>query len=142
MSDCFNLKTHPQKGQKMANKPLIAFILFLTFSTYGIAKMRNPFKKPAAIVFNTVSHKSNKKKDNIQTFLNNYVLSGILNNKIAIINHQFYKKGDKLDIFTVKKVLPNSVILTVKGKDYELIMNIDKLGENERKKTLNKEHYK
>ena len=126
----------------MANKFLVAFLLLLTFSTYGTAKMRNPFKKPATIVFNTVSHKGNKKKDNIHTLLNTYVLSGILNNKIAIINHQFYRKGDKIDIFTVKKVLPNSVILSAKGKDYELILDIDKLAENDRKKTLNKEHYK
>ena len=118
----------------MVNKNKIILLLILLFSIYGFPKMRNPFKKPATIIFNTISKKGSKKKDNIQTLLNTYVLSGILNNKIAIINHQFYREGEKIDIFTVKKVLPNSVILSAKGKDYELILDIDKLTEKKEKK--------
>ena len=80
-------------------------------------------------------------KDNVKALLNSLSLSGILNDEIAVINHQFYRQGDKVKIFKIKKITHNNVILTANGKEYELILNIEKEVENE-KKTLNKEHYK
>ncbi|BBB32843.1 hypothetical protein TTHT_1329 [Thermotomaculum hydrothermale] len=129
----------------LRNKIILSVILILLFQVCGFAKIRNPFKRPSIIMLTLNSgQKPSSPKDRVKDLLNSLVLSGILNNSIAIINHQFYRVGDSLDLFKIKKILPNSVILTANGKDYELILNLSKeLKENNRdKKTLNKEQYK
>lgn len=83
-------------------------------------------------------------KDNLNALLNSLSLSGILNNEIAIINHQFYREGDIVKVFKIKKINENSVILYANGKEYELILNVEKDIKEVKtdKKTLNKEQYK
>ncbi len=120
----------------------ILFVLFIT--SYGFTKIRNPFKRPSIIMITMHDKNKRSKKNDVQDLLNSLVVSGILNNEIAVINHQFYRVGDSLKIFKVTKIEENRVILKANGKEYELILNIEKdVKEVTRdKKTLNKEHYK
>ncbi len=120
----------------------LVFIFLLSFN--GYSKIRNPFKRPSIIMLTLQSNGKPSDKDNVKALLNSLSLSGILNNEIAVINHQFYRQGDKIKIFTIKKITDNNVILTANDKEYELILNLEKEIKEVKddKKTLNKEHYK
>ena len=121
----------------------VFLIVILLISFYGFSSIRNPFKRPSIIMLSLHSgQKTPSKKDSVRELLNSLVLTGILNDSIAIINHQFYREGDSLKIFKVKKILPNRVVLTANGKDYELILNLSKEVKEENKKNSNKELYK
>ncbi len=128
----------------MLKSSLVFITLICLFSFNGYSKIRNPFKRPSIIMLTLQSNGKPAEKDNVKALLNSLNLSGILNDKIAVINHQFYRQGDKVKIFLIKKITHNNVILTANGKDYELILNIEKeIKEVENdKKTLNKEQYK
>ena len=117
-------------------------IIFFLFGFKGECRIRNPFKKPAVIAVSQ-DKKVPTGKDNVKILLNTLKLSGILNGKIAIINHQFYREGDKVSIFTVENISENKVVLFSSGKKYELILNYEKEASLENdKKNLTKEHYK
>ena len=128
----------------MRKGSILLLFLIMVFTFNGFAKIRNPFKRPSIIMITMHDRNKRPKSDNVQDLLNSLVLSGILNNKIAVINHQFYRVGDSIKIFKVEEVGENKVVLKANGKEYELILNIDKdVKEVTRdKKTLNKEHYK
>lgn len=128
----------------MLRSSLVLLISISLFSVGGYSKIRNPFKRPSIIMLSLQSDGKSSAKDNVKALLNSLKLSGILNDEIAVINHQFYRQGDKVKIFKVKKITHNNVILTANGKEYELILNLEKEFEEVRndKKTLNKEHYK
>ncbi len=128
----------------MVRNSIVLLFVILSISFNSFAKIRNPFKMPSIIMLTLNSKDTPSQKNDIKSLLNSLVLSGILNNEVAIINHQFYRVGDEVKIFKIKEIKPNNVILTANGKDYELILNLEKEVKEvtEDKKTLNKEHYK
>ncbi len=128
----------------MVKNSIVLLFVILSISFNSFAKIRNPFKMPSIIMLTLNSKDTPSQKNDIKSLLNSLVLSGILNNEVAIINHQFYRVGDEVKIFKIKEIKPNNVILTANGKDYELILNLEKEVKEvtEDKKTLNKEHYK
>ncbi len=124
----------------MRKSSLIFFTILFLYSSGLTAKIRNPFKMPPIIMLTLNTDNNPAPKDNIKALLNSLVLSGILNNEVAIINHQFYREGDQLKVFTIEKINSNNVILVANGKRYELILNFEKeVKEFKKQKTLNKE---
>ncbi len=123
------------------NKKRIALVFSIFVFVFGVkASMRNPFKKPAVIVVSMSDGKGKTVKSDIQDLLNSMQLSGIINNSIAIVNHYFYKAGDKIGIFTVKEIKENEVILDANGKTYVLYLNLEKIPakkDNEKKSKKN-----
>ena len=128
----------------MRKSSVLPILLMLFVTSYGFTEIRNPFKRPSIIMITMHGKDKRSRKNDVQDLLNNLVVSGILNNEIAVINHQFYRAGDSLKIFKVTKIEENKVILEANGKEYELILNIEKDVKEitKDKKTLNKEHYK
>lgn len=47
---------------------------------------------------------------------------GVNNEIIAIVNGEMYRVGDKSDIFTVKDIGKDKLVLAIDGKDYSFIL--------------------
>ena len=121
-----------------ANRKItVLFLTVLFFMPNVFGAMRNPFKKPAVIVVSMTDGEKKGGKTDIQDLLNSLQLTGIINGNIAIVNHYFYKAGDKIGIFTVKEVKENEVILDASGKTYTLYLNLEKIPVKKKKEKKN-----
>ena len=103
---------------------LLILFLFSCLSVRGAKK--NPFARPTFLI--NQNEKEQKKSNNDPSLiLSNLHLTGIINGQIAIINHQFCEKGDKVGGLVVKDVLSNKVVLEGHGRTFDLILNISKI---------------
>ncbi len=111
---------------KTKSKILILFLI-CSFSFAEDFTMRNPFAKPSVFGLKSKQLQEKQIEKGKELSLENLNLTGIINGEIALINHRFVKKGDKLGVFTVKEITDNKVKLFADGKTYELILNLKKL---------------
>jgi phage protein U len=111
---------------KTINKVLI-FFLVCSFSFSESFTIRNPFVKPSVFGLKAKQLQEKQIEKGKELSLENLNLTGIINGEIALINHRFVKKDDKLGVFTVKEISENKVKLFADGKTYELILNLRKL---------------
>ncbi len=117
--------------QRKRNKVILAGILFLLFSVSPLsAAKHNPFARPGFLSQSKKQTKAEREKKP-ETTLANLSLTGIINNRIAIINHQFYRKGQKIGIMTIVEIDSNKVILQSGGARYDLILNLSKIKKKE-----------
>lgn len=105
------------------------FVLLLSTSNSFSENLgnRNPFRKPNAFGLKQKEIQKNEVEKGKELSLENLQLTGIVNNKIALINHRFVKEGDVLGVFLVKTIDENIVKLTADGKTYQLILKLSKL---------------
>ncbi len=124
--------------------PVLIIVLIILFPVISFCHTRNPFKKPPIIMLTEQGATSVDKRDNIKVLLNSLKLSGILNHSIAVINHGFYRVGDKIKIFKIKEIKDNEVVLSSNGKEYQLILDLSREVKEVKvpEKTLKKEHNK
>lgn len=104
-------------------------MLSLTLSPLYGAK-RNPFARPAFLSRTNAESKAAEEKKP-ETTLANLSLTGIINEHIAIINHQFYRKGQKIGILSIREITANKVVLESQGLRYDLILNLSKIKKKE-----------
>ncbi len=110
------------------NKYCLVFILVLLVSVSNTSfaqeksfRVRNPFLTPEEEM-NELGIKIPKKKGMEMLSLKNLQLTAIIygEKKIAIINSEFYVKGDSIANFTVKEIKPLSVVLDFDKREFEL----------------------
>ncbi|MCK5880028.1 MAG: hypothetical protein KAH24_09610 [Holophagae bacterium] len=117
------------KPRKRNRVFLSALLISLALSPLYGAK-RNPFARPAFLSGTAGESKADEKKKP-ETTLANLSLTGIINGQIAIINHQFYRTGQNIGIFTVGEITANKVVLESHGLRYDLILNLSKIKKKE-----------
>ncbi|NOZ12891.1 MAG: hypothetical protein GXO69_04485 [Acidobacteria bacterium] len=97
---------------------------------YGAKK--NPFSRPAFLSQKTGQKNGESAEEKKpETTLANLSLTGIINGKLAVINHQFYRKGQKIGILTITAITANKVVLESRGVRYDLILNLSKIKRKE-----------
>jgi hypothetical protein len=108
---------------------LTVFLISLgIWPVYGA--IRNPFARPAFLKQKTTESTAAKEKKP-ETTVANLSLTGIINGEIAIINHQFYRKGQKIGLLLVQDITDNKVVLESRGIRYDLILNLSKIKKKE-----------
>jgi len=116
----------------MKKRNRIALTVFLISlglcPVYGA--MRNPFARPAFLE-QKPSESTAAKEKKPETTVANLSLTGIINGQIAIINHQFYRKGQKIGLLLVQEITNNKVVLEFQGLRYDLILNLSKIKKKE-----------
>ncbi len=119
------------KKVKRSKILLPALIISLSLCPlYGAKK--NPFSRPAFLSQKSgTENKTSTEKKKPETTLANLSLTGIINGQLAIINHQFYRKGQKIGILTITAVTSNKVVLESRGVRYDLILNLSKIKKKE-----------
>ncbi len=116
--------------QRKRNRVFISLLLvFFALSPLYAAK-KNPFARPAFLSQAKAQQKATEEKKP-ETTLANISLTGIINGSIAIINHQFYRKGQKIGILTIEEISANKVVLESRGLRYDLILNLSKIKKKE-----------
>lgn len=114
---------------------LIIFTFFISISLAEELGNRNPFRKPDIFGIKEKAEIEKEKYQEKAVSLENLKLTGIINGEVALINHRFVKKGEKIGAFTVILIEDNVVELEADGKKFQLILNLKKLkNENKDKK--------
>ncbi|NOY22930.1 MAG: hypothetical protein GXO70_05400 [Acidobacteria bacterium] len=115
---------------KKRNRIFLSVLLIsLALSPLYGAK-RNPFARPA-FLSQTKAESQAAKEKKPETTLANLSLTGIINGQIAIINHQFYRKGQKVGVLFIREITGNKVVLESQGLRYDLILNLSKIKKKE-----------
>jgi hypothetical protein len=115
---------------KKRNRIILSILLISLALCPLYGARRNPFARPAFLSQTTAESKAAEEKKP-ETALANLSLTGIINEQIAIINHQFYRKGQKIGVLSVKEITNNKVVLESQGLRYDLILNLSKIKKKE-----------
>lgn len=98
-------------------------LILLVITALPVLAGRNPFARPGFLLTETGTETITKEPTAAER-LAKLKLTGIIANKIALIDHQFYRRGDRIEKMTVKEILPDRVILEANGQEFALMLNI------------------
>lgn len=105
-------------------------LLFLT--VLPVMAERNPFARPGFLLSESGTEQTVTKEPTAVEQLAKLKLTGIIADRIALINHQFYRIGDEIETMTVKEILSDRVILESNGQEFTLMLNIHLIKQTKR----------
>ncbi len=109
----------------------VLWIVLLFIIVLPALAERNPFARPGFLLSESGTVTKPKEPTAVEQ-LAQLKLTGIIANRIALINHQFYRIGDPIKTLTVKEILSDRVILESGGQEFTLMLNIHLIKQTKR----------